>query len=401
MLNNSKHLNYQLNDRYSSQNITNQSQNSFSEVKDSQERTIDSKFLLDNERNINYSNYSIISNDNDRSMNIQLNLEEAASNPDRDISYVCSSRRSERTVDLTNPALKIMNHSKFSSDILKHMNSARSNPNTWAAKIEQILKENVEFDEHGCILYINNYPVRLTEGVKAFKEAIKFLKRQKPLSSFKTKEGLRKSAEDLVVIININDGKDDVISAKLADVNSRMNKYGVAVGELKEIIEYGTFDPEYVVVSLILCDGDSSRKEREILFAETSNFASVYSGLLPSDIIFTVVNLAEQYFEKGAIIPEFIVEKYQINPRVIGKINVTDMNAFKSADNNKTYKNNEYISKVNTMKSNKEYKPHYNHPSENIEAEYREDRLTNRGEYVVNDKAYANESSKFYILIEY
>lgn len=400
MLNNSKNPNHYLNERYSFQSVGNESQNSISGVKESQERTIDSKLLLDNERNINYSNYSIISNDNDRSMNIQLNLEEAASTPDRDISYLSSMRRSERTVDLSNPALKIMNHSKFSSDILKHLNSARCHPNSWANKLEQILKENVDFDEHGCILYINNSPVRLTEGVKAFKEAIRFLKRQKPLSSFKTKEGLRRSAEDLVDIININDGKDDVISAKLAEVNSRMNKYGVAVGELKEIIEYGTFDPEFVVVSLILCDGDSSRKEREILFAETSNFASVYSGLLPSDIIFTVVNLAEQYFEKGAIIPEFIVEKYQINPRVIGKINVTDMNAFKSGDNTKTFKNNQSISKVNTMKSTNDYKPYYNHYSGNIEAEYREDRITNRGEYVINDKIYHNESSKFYNLIE-
>jgi hypothetical protein len=402
--------------KYSNKSIYNQNSNISNSIyeiipspnrNDIIEQSLDSKYASESQ-NMEYSNYSILSNDNDKSMNYQMNLDDNSSTQNRqDISYASSLKKSQKSINLSNPALKVLNHSKFSSDVFKFLNSARSNPSLYAAKLEKFLKEDVESDEHGCILYIKNHAIRLTEGENAFREAIKFLKKQKPLSVFKTKEGMRRSAEDLVDIINLNDGKDDVISEKLAEVNFRMNKYGVAVGELKEMIEYGTFDPEYVVISLIICDGDRSRKERQIIFADTSNYASVYSGLLPSDIIFTVVNLAEQYFEQGAIIPEFIVEKYEINPKFIGKIDVPDMNAFKGVKNN----SNAAAHNTHTNRSVKYNESTYNlntknsvgqglgvkEVSANVEREYTINTHTNRGEFGINNKNFVNESRNIFI----
>jgi hypothetical protein len=218
-----------------------------------------------------------------------------------------------------NPALKVKNFTKFARDVFDELNFARSNPCSYAKKLEKILKEQVCEKINIKILNINDMQIHLNEGKSAFQDAINFLRRQRSCGNLKASNGLKRSAEDLINIILINDGEnnhsDPSFKKKILETNSRMNKYGAALGEIYEIIDTGSFDPELVVMSLIICDGDFTRRERDIIFNKACKYSTVSSGITPSNNICTVINFSEYYFEKGDKIPISIIEKFQINPK--------------------------------------------------------------------------------------
>lgn len=270
-----------------------------------------------------FSNYSIISNDNEKSVNMYVENDTYRNIADNLTNL--SNFNAHISEKFDNPAKKVINFSKFSKEVLEELNFARTNPLSYAQKLERLLRENVEETNDGsCVLYIEDYPIRLKEGKKPFYEAINFLKKQTKIINLKTCEGVRKSAEDLVNIIVLHDGstnnKDFLFNQKLSDINNRMNKYGAAVGDLNEIIDNGSFTPECVVLSFILCDGNERRRERGIIFSNLSKFVGVSSGITPSDNICTVINFAEHFYQRGDIIPSYIVERYKINPRFVGRI---------------------------------------------------------------------------------
>lgn len=213
-----------------------------------------------------------------------------------------------------NPALKILNFSRFAKDVLEEINIARTNPQKYVSKLDNILRENFD-DFDPFTMCINGYPKSLKEGRIAVKEAIRFLKKQKPLNSLKTAEGLKKSAEDLVNIMCLHDGDPSMIVSQLLnkkreEVVFRLNKYGIALGDTDEIVDYGNFDAEFAVISLIICDGDSERINRELFFNPNYKFAGVASGIMPSETIATAITLAEHYFQKGEFVPKKIIETY-------------------------------------------------------------------------------------------
>lgn len=255
-----------------------------------------------------YSNISIISNykdENDSFLNVPYNNMEEDSTP----------KKNYREIKTDNPALKILNFSKFSNLVREEIHCARTNPIKYSIKIEKLLKENFD-SENRNILYINDYPVYAKEGKQAFLEAYKFLKNITPISSLKSANGLTKSAEDLVNVVTLYDG-DFSNNNKLEEIHTRMNKYGAALGNIYEMIDYGSFDPEFVVINLLVCDGDKTRKNRSIIFNKSFRYIGVSSGLMPSDKVCTVVNYSEYYYQKGDIIPSHVIDKFKVNSKLM------------------------------------------------------------------------------------
>ena len=78
-----------------------------------------------------------------------------------------------------------------------------------------------------------------------------------------------------------------------------------------ELIDYGMFDPEYIVINFILCDGESDKNERDIIFNKAITKVGVSVGILPSDRICTVINFAEKFFDPGNIVSGGETKKYQ------------------------------------------------------------------------------------------
>jgi hypothetical protein len=84
----------------------------------------------------------------------------------------------------------------------------------------------------------------------------------------------------------------------------------LAFGEMDELIDYGTFDPESVVVSFILCDAESPRQERSIIFNNLMRYCGLSSGILPSEKVCTVINFAEHYYNPGESVPDKLYDRY-------------------------------------------------------------------------------------------
>lgn len=203
-----------------------------------------------------------------------------------------------------NPGLEINDFVAFAKSVLVELNIARSKPLTYSRKLEKIMKEDFS-ETQQMIRYINKTPIQTKEGKGAFQEAIKFLNNVRPLNVVKTNRSITKSAEDLVSSLTLHEGDD---FNNFGKINVRMNKYGVTFGDVIEIVDYGNFTPEEVIVNFLVCDGDTTRKERAILFTNTCSCVGIASGLMPSEKVCTVINFAEYFFEKGDLIPSYLIE---------------------------------------------------------------------------------------------
>lgn len=208
-----------------------------------------------------------------------------------------------------NPALKISNFVKFSKKVFEELNYARTNPRQYAKKLTEIkskIKDN--------LLNINGTGIYFTEGTAGFDDAIDFLKSyQFPNNlTLSWTQGIVNSADELLNHLILHEGIEEMSDVEKSkyDLDKRMNHYGASFGELDELIDYGTFDPEYVVVNFIVCDGDKERRERKIVFNHLIKFCGVSAGILPSNKMCTVIDLAEFFYNPGDVVPQSMLQKF-------------------------------------------------------------------------------------------
>lgn len=234
----------------------------------------------------------------------------------------------------SNPVMNISNFSKFSKKVFEEFNFARSNPKLYARKLVEIknrMKDN--------IININGFGIYYSEGTAAFEEAIDFLRSLPSPSklSLCLTQGIINSTNELLNLLILHEGIEGISDneSRKFDLDKRINHYGASFGELDELIDYGTFDPEFVIVNFIVCDGDPERKDRQILFNPLTKYCGVTSGILPSEKICTVINLAEYFFNPGEIVSQAILQKFtNMNLNQIGHNN-------QNSDEIKTRKRNQ------------------------------------------------------------
>lgn len=265
------------------------------------------------------------------------------------------------SINQGNPALKIQNFTKFSTRVLSEINAVRANPRNYSIKLKKY-KANI----HENIIDINGFGIFISEGIECFDDAINFLNGIEELEKLAFSSGISKSADELLNLLTLHDGIPDMIEIEKTnyDLEKRMNHYGAAFGELDELIDYGTFDPEFVVVSFILCDGDPTRKERNIIFNPNVKYIGISSGLLPSDKVCTVINLAEYFYNPGELVPDHIINRYTTCLNYSGNSNVS-RSINPSVNNNNPLKRknsaNLYNEKANKYKDYiKSENPNYN-----------------------------------------
>lgn len=274
-----------------------------------------------------------------------------------------------------NPALNITNFTKFSKIVLSELNEARTNPSQYVKKLTKALS-NI----NGNIMSINGYGIYLTEGRSAVEEAISFLKTQQPMKELCYSDAISKSADELLSVIILHDGIDMKELEKIKyDLEKRMNHYGAAFGELDELIDYGTFDPEYVVINFIVCDGDKDKRERSIIFNHNIKYVGASSGLLPSEKICTVINFSEYFFHPGEIIDHNLIDKLKLRAKTDNNINSKSVQEKKRTsgllykEKKETYK--EIITQPSNEKSIEKtiYIEDYSYKKENHEENFDED----------------------------
>ena len=71
------------------------------------------------------------------------------------------------------------------------------------------------------------------------------------------------------------------------------------------------FLPEFLVVNLILSDGDKSKFERKALFNPNWKYVGINSGMIEPNKVCTIINFLEDFYFINEMIPFEIQNKFK------------------------------------------------------------------------------------------
>ena len=205
-----------------------------------------------------------------------------------------------------NPALRIRDFYSFGLQVLNEINFARMHPDEFAEKLDEL---NATIVNDNC-LYIEGIPFLYTNLKQSLEDAINFLSKQKPLPGLIYNKTITQACDYFLDELIIHDGLDDDQSNQYS-LENRLAKFGEPYGEAYELIDYGMFDPEFIVINFILCDGDAQKYERNVIFNPKIKYLGIASSILPSDKICTVLNFCEDFYDKIESVPEDVQNKYK------------------------------------------------------------------------------------------
>ena len=190
------------------------------------------------------------------------------------------SSTSKKNDEKTNNEKKeeLIIYSKFIEEVMSEINLARTKPSEYAAKLERISSTLT-----GRKVKVGNSTMKLKEGSAIFDEAIQYLLNIGPMEPLELCDGLSESANELLSILIIQEGIDmSDFNLDIYDLEHRLDHFGVYFGEFSELIDYGSFDPEFVVVNFLLSDGDETRNDRHTIMNPLMKYCGITSGILPS-----------------------------------------------------------------------------------------------------------------------
>ena len=167
----------------------------------------------------------------------------------------------------------IIDYKDLSKRLFIEQNKIRKDPQSYIPKLESYFSK---FQEN--ILYlINENPLKTFEGKLAVEEAITFLKFQKPIKELEYNEELTLAAEDHIKDIG-NKGLTSHEGSNGKDLPERIEKYIEWEDLIAESLDFGFFNPENIILNLLIDDGVKERFQRENLFNEEFNYCGIASG---------------------------------------------------------------------------------------------------------------------------
>ena len=169
------------------------------------------------------------------------------------MSKSTSSKRRKKEL---NPAMKIRDFYSFSLQVLNEINYAREHPDEFIEKLKE-LQESIEDPKDNC-LFIENVPFIYNNLSGSLNDAINFLESQNELPKLIYNKTITQACDYLLDELVSHDGLDDE-NANDYSLENRLNKFGQPLGENYELIDYGMFDPEFIVINFILGDGDKNK----------------------------------------------------------------------------------------------------------------------------------------------
>ena len=207
---------------------------------------------------------------------------------------------------------EIVIYSKFIEEVMSEINLARTKPSEYAAKLERISSTL-----QGRKVKVGKSIMKLKEGAAIFDETIQYLLNIGHMEPLELCEGLSESANELLSILIIQEGVDmSDFNLDIYDLEHRLDHFGVYFGEFSELIDYGSFDPEFIVVNFLLSDGDETRNDRHTVMNPLMKYCGITSGILPSTKKCTILNFVQHYFKPGEEIPEKMLQNYTYKPNV-------------------------------------------------------------------------------------
>ena len=207
---------------------------------------------------------------------------------------------------------KVVLYSKFAEEVLAEINLARTKPSEYAAKLERI-----STTLKGRKAKVGEHTIKLKEGAAIFDEAIHYLLNIGAMEPLELCEGLSESANELLYLLIIQEGVDmSEFNLDIYDLEHRLDHFGVYFGEFNELIDYGSFDPEFMVVNFLLSDGDESRNDRHTIMNALLKHCGITSGVLPSGKKCTILNFVQYYYKPGEEVPDDMLKNYTYKPNM-------------------------------------------------------------------------------------
>lgn len=216
----------------------------------------------------------------------------------------------------------------FRSKLVDEINFVRISPQAYADKLmsyEKNFKDKV-FRIPGQTAILTN------EGFPAFKEAAKQLKTLKPLPPVTPNQHLNKIAEDSLKYAQ-NDSQPDL--------NELIEKYGQIIGAFSQATDFGSSNPELVILNLIVDDGDSNRGNRQNILNSKFKIVGSANGNHKNYKFATVITYARHFFANGEEIGQLSDDCYETGPKKSQKPRISN-----------SFQHVEMITTVNEGKNN-------------------------------------------------
>lgn len=182
--------------------------------------------------------------------------------------------------------------SEAERDLLKEINQARANPQSYAAHLEKLrpMFSGKQYSAAGKI------PLMTEEGWNAVDEAIKFLRATKPLGPLSASRGL-----SLAALAHVKDqsgsGGTGHRGADSTFIEQRVKPFGNWMGGIGENITYGSDSARERLLTWLIDDGFPSRGHRRRLLSTEYKVAGISCGSHPQFGGMCVVTLAGGFSE--------------------------------------------------------------------------------------------------------
>ena len=144
----------------------------------------------------------------------------------------------------------------FGERFLKELNLCRKNPQKYSTK----LRSYSQYFEKQILKIPNETPIKTKEGFSAFEECAMFLDNLDELPQLKLNEGLNYSSKEVI--------KNLLTYKSIEEINSKMkideclSKFGEVYGPFSQLCDFGTSNPELLVILLLVDDGECNRSNR-------------------------------------------------------------------------------------------------------------------------------------------
>ena len=150
---------------------------------------------------------------------------------------------------------------QIKKEVIIETNRIRTNPKAYIPILEKYLEN---FDDNILTRPDKNECIETQEGPRAYKEAIEFLKNQKPINEIEYDEEASKVAEEYAKILS--NSVEDERGEDESHIEERVEKYLDYDFAISECIDFGGSTGEEVIVNLLVDDGVKLRTHRDNLF---------------------------------------------------------------------------------------------------------------------------------------
>ena len=174
---------------------------------------------------------------------------------------------------------------QIKKEVITETNRIRTNPKAYIPILERYLEN---FDDNILTRPDKNECIETQEGPKAYKEAIEFLKNQKPIYEIEFDEEGSKVAEEYAKILS-NSGEEEQGQDE-SHIEERVEKYLDYDYSISENIDFGGSSGIEVMVNLLVDDGVEKRTHRENLFSHKFQYFGVSVASHPEYEFCTIID---------------------------------------------------------------------------------------------------------------